>query len=122
VGDHVGASPVDRGKPGSKLHLVCDAAGLPPTVVVTAANVNDTTMFEAIIDDLPAVRTPAGRRGSRPGAVHADKGYDGRVNRAYLRHRRLTQTASQHHTGVLDGRWGRGNTGRGPAPGQSCAV
>jgi hypothetical protein len=70
----VGANPVDRGKPGSKLHLVYDAGGLPLTVVVTAANVNDTTMFETVIDDLPAVWTPAGRWRSRPGAVHADKG------------------------------------------------
>jgi hypothetical protein len=29
VGEHVGADPVDRGKPGSKLHLVCDRRGLP---------------------------------------------------------------------------------------------
>jgi hypothetical protein len=42
--------------------------------VVTAANVNDTTMFEAVVDDLPPIRTPAGRRRTRPGAVHADKG------------------------------------------------
>jgi muconolactone delta-isomerase len=27
AGDQVGANPVDRGKPESKLHLVCDAAG-----------------------------------------------------------------------------------------------
>jgi hypothetical protein len=38
-GDHVGASPVDRGKPGSKLHLVCEGPGLPLTATVTAANV-----------------------------------------------------------------------------------
>ena len=56
-GDHVGANPVDRGKPGSKLHLVCDGGGLPLTVAVTAANVNDSTMFEALMDDVPAVRT-----------------------------------------------------------------
>jgi transposase len=36
-GDQVGANPVDRGKPGSKLHLVCDGGGLPLTAVVTAA-------------------------------------------------------------------------------------
>jgi transposase len=60
------------------------------TVVVTAANVNDTTMFEAVIDDLPAVWTPAGRRRSRPGALHADKGYDSRANRAQLRRRGIT--------------------------------
>jgi transposase len=45
-GDHVGANPVDRGKPGSKLHLVCDGGGLPLTAAVPAANVSDTTMLQ----------------------------------------------------------------------------
>jgi hypothetical protein len=70
----VGANPVDRGKPGSKLHLVCDGSGLPLTAAVTAANVADTTMFQAVVDDLPPVRTLAGRRRTRPGPIHADKG------------------------------------------------
>jgi transposase len=83
----VGANPVDRGKPGSKLHLVCDGGGLPLTVVVTAANVADTTLFQAVVDDIPAVRTPSGRRRTRPGKVHADKGYDSAANRAWLRRR-----------------------------------
>jgi transposase len=86
-GDHVGANPVDRGKPGTKLHLVCDGSGLPLTAVVTAANVNDTIMFQAVVADIPPVRTPAGRRRTRPAAVHADKGYDSRANRAWLRRR-----------------------------------
>ena len=54
---------------------------------MTAANVNDSTMFEALMDDVPAVRTPSGRRRCRPGAVHADKGYDAWHCRAYLRRR-----------------------------------
>jgi transposase len=54
---------------------------------VTAANVNDTSTFEAVLDDVPAVRTPAGRRRTRPGTVHADEGYDSAANRAYLRRR-----------------------------------
>jgi IS5 family transposase len=83
----VGANPVDRGKPGSKLQLVCDGGGLPLAVVVTAANVNDTTMFQAVVGNIPPVRTPAGRRRVRPAAVHADKGYDSHANRAYLRRR-----------------------------------
>jgi Transposase DDE domain len=58
-GDHVGANPVDRGKPGSKLHLVTDGQGLPLAVAVTAANVNDSTMFEGLLDDVPAVCTPS---------------------------------------------------------------
>jgi transposase len=72
-GDHVGANPVDRGKPGSKLQLVCDGGGLPLTAVVTAANVNDTTMFQAVVDDVPPIRTPAGRRRTRPGKVPAER-------------------------------------------------
>jgi hypothetical protein len=39
AGDHIGASPVDRGKPGSKIHLACEGGGLPLTAVVTAANI-----------------------------------------------------------------------------------
>ena len=83
----MGANPVDRGKPGTKLHLVCDGGGLPLTAVVTAANVNDTTMFQAVVEDIPPVRTRSGRRRTRPAKVHADKGYDSRDNRTYLRRR-----------------------------------
>jgi transposase len=86
-GDHVGANPVDRGKPGSKLHLVCEGGGLPLTVVVTAANAADTTMFAALLDDVPPIRTPSGRRRTRPAAVQADKGYDSQANRAWLQRR-----------------------------------
>jgi IS5 family transposase len=83
----VGANPVDRGKPGSKLHLVCDGSGLPLTAAVTAANVADVTMLEAVVDDIPPVRTPSGRRRVRPDKVHSDKGYDSQANRAWLRRR-----------------------------------
>jgi IS5 family transposase len=83
----VGANPVDRGKPGSNLHLACDGGGLPLTAVITAANVNDTTMFQVVVDDIPPIRTPSGQRRTRPGAVHADKAYDSAANRAYLRQR-----------------------------------
>jgi IS5 family transposase len=83
----VGANPVDRGKPGSKLHLVCDGSGLPLTAVVTAANVNDTSLFQAVVEDIPPIRTPSGRRRRRPGKLHADKGYDSQANRTWLRRR-----------------------------------
>jgi transposase len=89
-GDHVGANPVDRGKPGSKLHLVSEGHGLPLTAAVTAANVNDTAVFAALLDDVPAVRTVSGRRRTRPGKVDADKAYDSAANRAYLRRRGIT--------------------------------
>jgi transposase len=55
--------------------------------VVTAANVNDTTVFQAVMDDVPPIRTSTGQRRTRPGKLAADKGYDSRANRAYLRRR-----------------------------------
>jgi transposase len=90
VGGPRGANPVDRGKPGSKLHLVCDGNGLPLTAAVTAANVADVTMLAAVVDDIPPVRTPSGRRRCRPAKIHADKGYDSHANRADLRRRGIT--------------------------------
>jgi transposase len=90
VGDHVGANPVDRGKPGSKIQLVCDGHGLPLTAAVTAANVADVTMLAAMVDDIPPVRTPSGRRRRRPGKLDADKGDDSAGNRAWLRRRGIT--------------------------------
>ena len=85
----MGANPVDRAKPGSKLHLAAEGSGLPLSLLVTGANTNDSTMFEALLDDIPKVRTPAGGRRCRPDKCHADKAYDHRRCRSYLTHRRI---------------------------------
>ena len=87
MGGPRGRKSVDRGKPGSKLHLVCDGGGLPLTAAITAANVTDTSMLPAVLDDVPPVLTPSGQRRCRPGTLHGDKGYDSQANRAYLRRR-----------------------------------
>jgi len=86
-GDLTGANPVDRAKPGCKLHLAAEATGLPLTLLVTAANTPDAAVFEALLDDLPKVRTPAGGRRYRPAKCHADKAYDHRRCRGYLTRR-----------------------------------
>jgi IS5 family transposase len=78
---------VDRGKAGSKLHLATDADGLPLSLIVSAANANDSTMLEAVLEDIPPIRMPSGRRRRRPVKLHADKAYDHRRCRAYLRRR-----------------------------------
>ena len=64
-----------------------DVGGLPLAVIISAANANDSTMLEAVLDDIPPIRMPSGRRRRRPGAVHTDKAYDHRRCRAYLRRR-----------------------------------
>jgi transposase len=70
-----------------KLHLAVDGGGLPLSLLVTAANTPDASVFEALLDDLPTVRTPAGGRRCRPEKVHADKAYDHRRCRGYLTRR-----------------------------------
>ncbi len=64
-----------------------DAGGLPLAVIISAANTNDSTMLEAVLEDIPPIRMPTGRQRRRPGKVHADKAYDHRRCRAYLRRR-----------------------------------
>jgi IS5 family transposase len=67
---------VDRGKSGSKLHLLSDANGLPLVVGITAANTHDSVMFVPLLDGIPAIRSRRGPRRRRPAKLHADKGYD----------------------------------------------
>jgi hypothetical protein len=68
---------VDRGKPGSKIHAVSDRNGLPLTVLVSAANVNDNTALEDVLDNLRAIRQPLGRPRRWPAKLHGDKATTG---------------------------------------------
>ena len=69
-------TPLDRGRPGSKHHLITDRNGIPLVVGLTAANVNDCKMLEYMLDHLPSLRNLHGRPTCRPQKLHADKGYD----------------------------------------------
>ncbi len=57
-------------------------------MVVTAGNINDTTMLEPVLDAIVVPRNGrAGRPRKRPDRVLADKGYSSRKNRNLaLRH------------------------------------
>ena len=58
-----GPNPVDRGKPGSKYHLLVDRRGIPLAVDLSAANTHDSLLLEAMVDAIPAVKGPRGRPG-----------------------------------------------------------
>jgi IS5 family transposase len=77
--------------------------------VVTAANVSDTTMLQAVLGDVPAVLTPSGRRRYRPGKLDGDKGYDSAANRAWLRRRgirpRIARRGLESSTRLGRHRW-----------------
>jgi transposase len=55
---------------------VVDRAGIPLAALLTGANRHDSVVFEDLIDAIPLIRQPNGRRRRRPDKVHADKGYD----------------------------------------------
>lgn len=44
-GDHVGPSPVDRARPGSKHHLIVDRHGTPLAATLTGGNCHDVTQL-----------------------------------------------------------------------------
>lgn len=94
-GSGVGPSPVDRGKPGSKHHIVCDGAGLPLRVITTGGNVPDIAMAQTLIATIPPVAGRIGRPRSRPDAVLADKGYDSAAFRTHLKGRGILAVISQ---------------------------
>ncbi|MFQ6268180.1 IS5 family transposase [Kutzneria viridogrisea] len=86
-GDLTGPSPVDRGKPGSKIHAMSERGGLPLAVVISAANRNDHQELETVVDAVTPVVGPVGRPRRRPRTLHADKGYDYPTCRKALRGR-----------------------------------
>jgi transposase len=85
-----GPNPVDRGKAGSKLHVLVDRTGLPLAVAVSAANVNDSEALTPLVQAVPAIQSRRGPRRRRPTKLHADKAYDAAELRAFLRARGIT--------------------------------
>jgi transposase len=86
-GEKTGPNPLDRGRPGSKRHLLTDAGGVPLAVLLTGAHVHDSKVFEELIDSVAPVKGRWGRPRKRPEKLHADKGYDYRRCRRVLRQR-----------------------------------
>ena len=64
-GDQTGPNPVDRGKPGSKYHLVVDRNGIPLAVRLSAANAHDSTLLLPLIDSVPPIIGPRGNQAGR---------------------------------------------------------
>ncbi len=60
-GAQTGPSPVDRGRPGSKHHLLADASGLPLACILTGGNRNDITQLLPLLDAVPPLRGRVGR-------------------------------------------------------------
>jgi putative transposase len=66
-----GANPTDRGKCGSKRHLLTDGQGVPLALVLSGANRTDMKKLEALLDARLIEAPPAGER-----HLCLDRGYD----------------------------------------------
>ncbi|MFJ4671472.1 transposase [Kitasatospora purpeofusca] len=88
-GGPTGPSPVDRGKPGSRMHVLSDAGGLPLVVAVTAGNTHDSKAPKPMVEAHLARQHTWGARYRKPGRLHADKAYDVPHLRKWLRGKRI---------------------------------
>jgi transposase len=73
-GELTGPNPTDRGKSGTKYHVVVSTDDIPLGVVPSAANVHDTRLFPHLLSLAQAVCCAIGR-------LYADAGYDSAENR-----------------------------------------
>jgi transposase len=123
-GEHTGPSPVDRGKKGSKYHVLVDRQGVPLMVQLTAANVHDSKLLEPLVDAVQPIRRPTrhpGRPRKRPAKLHADKRYDYPEKRRALRRRgimpRIARRGVESSERLADsgGSWSRHRGGWWPS-------
>src|ERR687883_1634493 len=73
-GDLTGPNPTDRGKRGTKYHVVVATDGIPLAALPSAANVHDTMLFPGLLRRALVVCVAIAR-------LYADAGYDSAENR-----------------------------------------
>ncbi|WP_369009727.1 IS5 family transposase [Streptomyces sp. PKU-MA01144] len=73
-GDLTGPTPVDRGKMGSKIHLITERSGLPLSIEISAANTHDSQGLEPLVRGIPPVRPHRGPRRRKPPNSMATRG------------------------------------------------
>ncbi|WP_420719479.1 IS5 family transposase [Streptomyces sp. RTd22] len=76
----------------TKIHLAVEQGQKPLSVLITAGQRGDSPQFGPVLEAIRGPRLGPGRPRSRPDRVRADKAYDSRRNRAYLRRRGIKAT------------------------------
>lgn len=108
-GEETGPNPTDRGKPGSKHHLLTDAQGIPLNVILTGANRHDVTQLLPLIDKSPSVAGKPGHPRQHPESIYGDRAYDSEPHRKELRKRGITpflaKRNTEHGSGLGVYRW-----------------
>ncbi|MBG7697604.1 transposase [Streptomyces sp. MC1] len=75
-GSLTGPSSVDRGRVGSKHHLITDGHDSPLAVILTRGSHNDITQLLPLLDAVPSARGRVSRPRRRAVTLYADRGYD----------------------------------------------
>ena len=78
-GELTGPNPTDRGKAGTKYHVVVSTDGFPLAAIPSAANVHDTRLFPHLLRLAQVVCAAIGR-------LYADAAYDSADNRTLCLH------------------------------------
>ena len=109
-GTKTGPNPTDRGKNGSKRHLIVDGYGTPLAIEHTGANVHDSNMAIPLVDAIEPIKRPRGRPRKRPERVFADRAYDAEEKiRQALRDRgiepMIAKRNTEHGSGLGKYRW-----------------
>src|SRR5436190_14548339 len=108
-GEDTGPNPTDRGKSGSKHHVMTDAQGIPLSATVTAANVNEVTQALHVLLDMPPVGGMPGAKREKPEQLQGRRGYDAEPLRQLLRwvgiKPVLARRGAEHGSGLGVSRW-----------------
>jgi len=70
-----GPNPTDRGKLGTKRHILTDGQGIPLAVIITAANVHDMKAAINTLDNI-VVKRLSSKINKKRQNLYLDKGYD----------------------------------------------
>jgi putative transposase len=92
-----GPNPTDRAKPGMKDHLLVDGRGVPLSILVTPANVNESPQLDELIEKMAIVRPRPTSRA--PQHLALDAAFDNGPARAVL--------CAQHYIGHITPKGGR---------------
>ena len=84
-GEKTGKNPVDRGKLGSKHHVLVERHGIPLSATLTGANRHDITELLNLVEKIPEIAGKTGRSVKKPKIVQGDRAYDSEPHRRALR-------------------------------------
>jgi transposase len=97
-GENTGKNPTDRGKPGTKHHIVTDAQGIPLATTATGSNVPDVKELLNVVDKIPPVSGKVGHPRKRPDEMYADRAYDSDPHREELKRRGIDPKIARRNT------------------------